>query len=36
MTPTEENQIIERVLKGDREAFAALVDTYKGAILPSA
>ena len=32
MTPTEENQIIERVLKGDREAFAALVDAYKGAI----
>jgi RNA polymerase sigma-70 factor (ECF subfamily) len=32
MTPIEENQIIERVLKGDREAFAALVDAYKGAI----
>jgi RNA polymerase sigma-70 factor (ECF subfamily) len=32
MTPTEENQIVERVLKGEREAFAALVDTYKGAI----
>ena len=32
MTPTEENQIIERVLNGEREAFAALVDVYKGAI----
>jgi RNA polymerase sigma-70 factor (ECF subfamily) len=32
MTSTEENQIVERVLQGDREAFAALVDTYKGAI----
>jgi RNA polymerase sigma-70 factor (ECF subfamily) len=32
MTPTEENQIVERVLKGEREAFAALVDAYKGAI----
>jgi RNA polymerase sigma-70 factor (ECF subfamily) len=32
MTPTEENQIVERVLQGEREAFAALVDAYKGAI----
>jgi RNA polymerase sigma-70 factor (ECF subfamily) len=32
MTPTEENQIVERVLNGEREAFAALVDAYKGAI----
>jgi RNA polymerase sigma-70 factor (ECF subfamily) len=32
MTPTEENQIVERVLKGEREAFAALVDAYKGTI----
>jgi RNA polymerase sigma-70 factor (ECF subfamily) len=32
MIPTEENQIVERVLKGEREAFAALVDAYKGAI----
>jgi RNA polymerase sigma-70 factor (ECF subfamily) len=32
MTPTEENQIVERVLKGEREAFAALVDAYKRAI----
>lgn len=32
MTPTEESQIIERVLNGDREAFAALVDASKGAI----
>jgi RNA polymerase sigma-70 factor (ECF subfamily) len=32
MTPTEEHQIVERVLKGEREAFAALVDAYKGAI----
>lgn len=32
MTPTEENQIVERVLKGEREAFAALLDAYKGAI----
>jgi RNA polymerase sigma-70 factor, ECF subfamily len=32
MTPTDENQIVERVLKGEREAFAALVDAYKGAI----
>jgi RNA polymerase sigma-70 factor (ECF subfamily) len=32
MTPTEENLIVERVLQGEREAFAALVDTYKGAI----
>jgi RNA polymerase sigma-70 factor (ECF subfamily) len=33
MTPTEENQIVERVLKGEREAFAALVDAYTGAII---
>ena len=32
MTPTEENQIVERVLQGEREAFAALVDAHKGAI----
>jgi RNA polymerase sigma-70 factor (ECF subfamily) len=32
MTSTEENQIVERVLKGEREAFAALIDAYKGAI----
>ena len=32
MTPTEENRIVERVLQGEREAFAALVDAYKGAI----
>jgi RNA polymerase sigma-70 factor (ECF subfamily) len=32
MNPTEECQIVERVLKGDREAYSALVDAYKGAI----
>lgn len=32
MTETEENQIVESVLEGDREAFALLVDAYKGAI----
>jgi RNA polymerase sigma-70 factor (ECF subfamily) len=32
MTSTEENQIVERVLKGEREAFATLIDAYKGAI----
>jgi RNA polymerase sigma-70 factor (ECF subfamily) len=32
MTPTEENQIVERVLQGEREAFAAMVDAYKEAI----
>jgi RNA polymerase sigma-70 factor (ECF subfamily) len=32
MTPTEENQIVARVLQGEREAFTALVDAYKGAI----
>jgi RNA polymerase sigma-70 factor (ECF subfamily) len=32
LTPTEENQIVARVLEGDREAFAVLVDAYKGAI----
>ena len=33
MTPTEENQIVEHVLKGEREAYAALVDVYKGVIV---
>jgi len=32
MTPTEENQIVERVLQGECGAFAALVDAYKGMI----
>jgi RNA polymerase sigma-70 factor (ECF subfamily) len=32
MTPTEENQIVARVLRGEREAYAGLVDAYKGAI----
>ncbi|MFO7666170.1 MAG: RNA polymerase sigma factor [Desulfobacterales bacterium] len=32
MTTIEENQIVERVLKGERRAFATLVDTYKGMI----
>jgi RNA polymerase sigma-70 factor (ECF subfamily) len=32
MTPTEENKIVERVLEGEREVFAELVDAYKGAI----
>ncbi|MBU1398047.1 MAG: RNA polymerase sigma factor [Proteobacteria bacterium] len=32
MTPTEENQIVERVLQGEHGAFAALVDAYKGMI----
>jgi RNA polymerase sigma-70 factor (ECF subfamily) len=32
MTPNEENRIVERVLQGEREAFAALVDACKGAI----
>jgi RNA polymerase sigma-70 factor (ECF subfamily) len=29
MTPIEENQIVERVLKGERGAFSTLVDAYK-------
>ncbi len=29
MTPIEENQIVERVLQGERGAFSALVDAYK-------
>ena len=32
MTTNEENQIVERVLQGKREAFAALVDAHKGTI----
>ena len=32
MTTNEENRIVERVLKGELESFAALVDTYKGTI----
>jgi len=32
MTPIEENQIVENVLKGECGAFAALVDAYKGMI----
>jgi len=32
MTPNEENQMIERVLAGEHDAYAALVDAYKGAI----
>ncbi len=32
MTPTEENQIVERVLQGERGEFTSLVDAYKGMI----
>lgn len=32
MTTNEENQIVERVLQGKREAFAVLVDAHKGTI----
>ena len=32
MTLNEENQIIERVIAGDHNAYASLVDAYKGAI----
>ncbi|OIP88075.1 MAG: RNA polymerase [Syntrophobacterales bacterium CG_4_8_14_3_um_filter_58_8] len=32
MTPNEENEIIERVLNGDRDAYAFLVDAYQSAI----
>lgn len=32
MTLNEENEIVERVLNGDRDAYASLVDAYKSAI----
>ena len=32
MTPNEENLIVERVIAGDSDAYACLVDAYKGAI----
>ena len=32
MTPDDENRIVEQVLRGDRQAFAGLVDAHKGAI----
>ena len=32
MTPNEENQMIERVFAGERDAYASLIDAHKGAI----